>query len=263
MNLKFATNQVHSYEVHTAVYKGPLDLLLDLIESAELDITKLSLAKVTNQYLAHMQSIKVKKPDEVSAFMLIAAKLLEIKSKALLPRPSVEDDEEEDTGDKLAKQLLAYKRYKQIADLLSRRKKHGLHTFIRMPSKRMDRRQVDFGKNSLSDLMNIAQEAILNAHEKDSVNKVVAQPKVTIKEKINLLASFLSKNGQVSFFQFLGKEYSKIDVIVSFLAVLELVKRGLIKVVQSGLFGDIMFYPEEKLAEKRYKLSDEEIDIFY
>ncbi|MFO7944949.1 MAG: segregation/condensation protein A [Anaerolineales bacterium] len=263
MNLKFATNQVHSYEVHTAVYQGPLDLLLDLIESAELDITKLSLAKVTNQYLAHMQNIKVKKPDEVSAFMLIAAKLLEIKSKALLPRPTTEDDEEEDPGDKLAKQLLAYKRYKQISYLLSKRKKHGLHTFIRMPSKRMDRRQVDFGKNTLSDLMNIAQEAILNAHEKGSVNKVVSQPKVTIREKINLLASFLVNKGKVSFFQFLGEEYSKIDVVVSFLAVLELVKRGLIKVVQSGLFEDIMFYPKDKFVEKEYKLSDEEIDLYF
>ncbi|MFO8037230.1 MAG: segregation/condensation protein A [Anaerolineales bacterium] len=261
MNPTFAKSTIHSYEVHTSVYQGPLDLLLNLIESAELDITKLSLAKVTNQYLSHIQNLQEKEPDEVSAFMLIAAKLLQIKSEALLPHSSHTEEEEEDTGYELARQLLAYKRYKQIADLLAEREKKGLHTFIRYPSKDMNRRNVDFGDHSLSDLLHIARKAIQSATEKEAVNTVVSRPKVTVKEKIALLVSYLSEKGEVSFFQILGKRYSRLDVIVSFLAVLELIKRKMVIVSQTDLFGDIILSPSEKYAENRLEWGENEIEL--
>jgi segregation and condensation protein A len=261
MNLTFATSKIHSYEVHTSVYQGPLDLLLDLIESAELDITKLSLAKVTNQYLSHIQNLQNKEPDEVSAFMLIAAKLLQIKSEALLPRSSHSEDEDEDTGDELARQLLAYKRYKEIADLLAEREKKGFHTFIRYTSRDLNRRKVDFRDHSLSDLLDIARKAIKNASEKESINTVVSRPKVTVKEKISLLFWYLSKSDQVSFFQVLGDGYSKLDVIVLFLAVLELIKRNLVVFSQSDLFGDILLSPSEKYHGQRINWGEEEFEL--
>lgn len=261
MNLTFATSKIHSYEVHTPVYQGPLDLLLNLIESAELDITKLSLAKVTNQYLSHIRNLQQKEPDEVSAFMLIAVKLLQIKSEALLPRSSHTEEEEEDTGDELARQLLAYKRYKEIADLLAEREMKGYHTFIRYPSRDMDRRKVDFRDHSLTDLLHIARKAIQSANEKDAINTVVSRPKVTVKEKITLLVSYLSEKGEVSFFQILGKRYSRLEVIVSFLAVLELIKRKMVIVSQKNLFGDIILKPSEKYAEGRLNWGKNEIEL--
>ena len=87
-----------NYTVHTPVYDGPLDLLLNLIEHAELDITSVSLAMVTDQYLAYINGLEQISADEISAFIVIAAKLLQIKSEALLPRPPVREVGEEDTG---------------------------------------------------------------------------------------------------------------------------------------------------------------------
>ena len=91
--------------VHTPVYEGPLDLLLDLIERAELDVTTVSLAMVTDQYLVYIHSLEQARADEISAFLVIAAKLLQIKSEALLPRPPVHEPGEENIGEDLVRQL--------------------------------------------------------------------------------------------------------------------------------------------------------------
>src|SRR5512135_2969751 len=108
MSLQVAAHQVEDYRVNTPVYEGPLDLLLQLIERAELDITTLALAQVTDQYLAHLKQLQTENGEqynaaEVSGFLVIAARLLQIKSAALLPRAPVEtaEEEEEDPGEAL------------------------------------------------------------------------------------------------------------------------------------------------------------------
>ena len=118
MKLGFAAHKVGDYKVATPVYEGPLDLLLGLIKRAELDITRLALAQVTDQYLAHLKTLTTHEPDEVSAFLVIATRLLQIKSEALLPRPPDRAPDEEDPGEALARQLLTYKRFKEIAGIL-------------------------------------------------------------------------------------------------------------------------------------------------
>src|SRR5512142_586785 len=105
MNLNIASHQTAAYQVTTPVYEGPLDLLLQLIERAELDITRLALAQVTDQYLAYLRGMEDRLAEEVSAFLVIAARLLQIKSEALLPRPPVREAGEEDPGEALAQQL--------------------------------------------------------------------------------------------------------------------------------------------------------------
>ena len=119
-----------SYTVQLPVFEGPLDLLLELIERAEFDITKISLARVTNQYLAYLKQIQEYQLEDLASFLVIAARLVQIKSEALLPRPPMREPGEEDPGDALARQLIAYKRYKQVAVLLSEREKAGLKTFL-------------------------------------------------------------------------------------------------------------------------------------
>jgi len=120
-----------TYQVLTDVYEGPLDLLLDLIEKAELDITSLSLAQVTDQYLDYLKRIQIQSPAEVSAFVLIAAKLIQIKSNALLPHPPAEmiEGEEEDPGIALTRQLLVYKKFKEIGNFLDERILAGIAVF--------------------------------------------------------------------------------------------------------------------------------------
>src|SRR5512141_2372101 len=117
MVLNVAGHQTGGYTVTIPVYEGPLDLLLQLIERAELDITAVALAKVTDQYLTYIHKMQVP-ADEVSAFLVVAAKLLQIKSEALLPRPPVRKEGEEDPGEALARQLRIYKRFKELSGWL-------------------------------------------------------------------------------------------------------------------------------------------------
>ena len=124
----FLGNQLGTYKVQTPVYEGPLDLLLSLIERAELDITTVSLASVTDQYLEHLRNVDQQKPDEISSFLVIATKLVQIKSEALLPRPPEREPGEEDPGEALVEQLKLYKRYKEIAVWMEERQTKNLRT---------------------------------------------------------------------------------------------------------------------------------------
>ena len=124
--------QEETYRIRTEVYEGPLDLLLDLIEKAQLDITRLALAQVTDQYLEYLKNLEEHSAADVSAFLVMAARLLQIKSAALLPRPTITaafGEDEEDAGEELARQLILYRRFKQIAHFLDERQQQNLRTF--------------------------------------------------------------------------------------------------------------------------------------
>ena len=121
-----------AYTVQLPVFAGPLDLLLQLIEREELDITKVSLAQVTDQFLSYIKVLEQLNISDLADFLVIAARLVLIKSEALLPRPVERQPGEEDPGDELARQLLAYKKYKQIAGLLKEREDTNLRTYLRL-----------------------------------------------------------------------------------------------------------------------------------
>ena len=113
MIYQVAGHQTEQYRINIDEYEGPLDLLLELIQKSQLDITKLALAQVTDQYLAYLRGIKEQDAVQVSAFLVIAARLLLIKSEALLPRPIVRGPDEIDPGEALAQQLLVYRAFKE------------------------------------------------------------------------------------------------------------------------------------------------------
>lgn len=243
MNLDFATHQARAYTIATPVFEGPLDLLLQLIEKAELDITKLALAQVTGQYLEHLNSLQERAAEEVSAFLIIAAKLLQIKSEVLLPRPPVREQGEEDPGEALARQLLAYKRYKQIADLLYQREIAGLRSYLSLaPPPKVDA-SLDLDGLSLLDLVAAAQVVFAHVDNLPELGSVVAIPRITIREKIDLIARFLRRNGRITFSKLLLGKPSHLDIVVTFLAMLELIKRQLVRVHQEILFGEIELEP--------------------
>src|SRR3990172_5786076 len=121
-----------AYKVDTDVYHGPLGLLLQLIERAELDITKLALAQVTDQFLAYMRTLQERRAERVSEFLVVASRLMQIKSEALLPRPVIRQPDEEDPGEALVQQLLAYKRFKDLAGLLAERQERNLRAYLRL-----------------------------------------------------------------------------------------------------------------------------------
>jgi segregation and condensation protein A len=243
MDLGIASHQAHAYTVATPVYEGPLDLLLQLIERAELDITKLALSQVTDQYLEHLRSLTERATDEVSAFLVVAAKLIQIKSEALLPRPPIREEGEEDPGEALARQLLAYKRYKQISIWLGERNDLNLRTYLRLAPPPRVEGVLDLEGIDMNDLLAFAQAAFAALDIRRPLNTVVAAPRVTIREKIRLISHYLKLHGLTKFHQLLTGKRSNLDIVVTFLAMLELIKRSLVQVQQDTLFGEIEIEP--------------------
>ena len=246
------------YQVQTAVYEGPLDLLLELIESADLDITTLSLAKVTDQFLAHLHQLPTQDPDEVSAFLVIASKLVQIKSAALLPRPPVIDlDTEEDTGEALVRQLKEYKKFKEVARLLEERERNGLRTYLRLASPMVQiETKLDPEDFSLAELVQAAQELLNVKNGFVSLDKVVSLPRVTIREKIKAIIEVFRRKQTVSFLSLIERK-PRIEIVVTFLAILELIKQNIIEVSQEKSFSDIVMQPmagkvEEEIAEVEF-----------
>lgn len=232
-------SQTSGYTVQTAVYKGPLDLLLDLIEHAELDITSVSLATVTEQYLIYLHELEETHADEISAFLVIAAKLVQIKSEALLPRPPVLEPGEEDVGAALIEQLELYKRFKEIANVLQGRETQNLRTYLRLAPPPKIEGKLDLSDITIADLIEAAKEVYAKEVEKQALGTVITAPKITIREKIELISKKLGAEEHTYFQELLGEKPSRIEVVVTFLALLELVKRYRVSAKQEGLFSAI------------------------
>jgi segregation and condensation protein A len=237
-----------TYQIQLPVFEGPLDLLLHLVEREELDITTIALAQVTDQYLAYLAQLESQQVKELAEFLVVAAKLLLIKSRALLPRPPVLSPEEEDVGEDLVRQLQAYKRFKEIANLLHEREQEGLHSYVRVaPMPRLEP-QLDVDNVSLNDLLIYVQEA-LDALPAPPVGEVVTPIKVTIDEQIARIETQLARRRQVRFREFLSEATSRVEIIVTLWAVLELVKQKRARVRQEELFGEILI--EQEAADLR------------
>jgi segregation and condensation protein A len=253
------TNPPANYTVQLPVYAGPLDLLLQLIERDELDITRVSLAQVTDQFLAYLKVLESMNLGDIADFLVIAARLILIKSEALLPRPVERQPGEEDPGDELARQLIAYKRYKEIAATLHRREEAGLRTYLRLAPPPKLEATLDLSGVTTLDLLAAVQHALALAPDKPELGTVVAPPKVTIRDQIRLIARSLRTGGGTAAFQaMLVQARSRMEIVVTFLAVLELIKRRKIEAKQEQPFGEIQLvvladWSEEELAELEFE----------
>lgn len=244
-----------NYKVQTPVYEGPLDLLLNLIEHAELDITAVSLAMVTDQYLSHINSMEQLNADEISAFLVIAAKLIQIKSEALLPRPPVREAGEEDAGQALVDQLKLYKRFKEIGGWLNTREQANLRTYLRVAPPPKVEPKLDLSSITLAKLVAAAEEAFAKEKAKQPLASVIAAPRVTIREKIDMISKMMKDVQRVAFSTLIKDSASRLEVVVTFLAMLELIKRYRVQAHQEGLFNDIEI---DRMADWS---EDEEIEI--
>ena len=254
MSLQVAGRQTEGYTISTEVYAGPLDLLLDLIEHSELDITRLALAQVTDQYLAYLRNLENSNAAEVSAFLVIAARLVQIKSAALLPRPSLDltGPTPEDDAEALARQLILYKRFKEIARFLERQDDAGLHSYLRLvpPPKTNVPIHLDMSGVTIQDLLQAARDVFHSQRQLAPLSQVVSMPRVTIREKISNLIETLRRVGQATFRSILSPDPTRVDVVVTFLAMLELIKRHLVEAQQDTLFGDIAIQSQGDLKEE-------------
>ncbi|MBE0408730.1 MAG: segregation/condensation protein A [Anaerolineales bacterium] len=262
MSADFIFQDARNIKVRIPVYEGPLDLLLQLIERAELDITKVSLAQVTDQYLEHLKDIVERAAEQVSAFLIIAAKLLQIKSEVLLPRTSsnqeIDDELDEES---LVDQLLTYKRFKNIALLLENRDALGLRTYLRLYPTKIENKPTHVEDVELEDLMTAAHSAFeqaLLSSKQMPVQAVVPGPRISLRQKLDQIAGLLQRKNKATFRSMLNNVSSRMEIVVTFLALLELVKRHLVRVNQIGSFGEIEIEPAENwLSEIDFELEFE------
>ncbi len=228
-----------SYSVRLPVFEGPLDLLLQLIEREQLDITKVALASVTDQYLEYLGHLPQRSLSELAEFLVIAAKLLQIKSEALLPSPPAREEGEEDPGDALARQLLLYRQFKQAAGQLESREQAGLRTYLRTVTEPALTPQLDLAGLGTEALLEAMQEALSAMGESSSLEDDVEPPKIAIREKIEAVVAALEKRDTVTFQEILSGATSRLDIVVSFLAVLQLITSNRVIARQERLFADI------------------------
>ena len=241
MNVK---DKEQNYRVSLPVFEGPLDLLLNLIEREELDITTISLARVADQYLAYMSTIEEVGPANLAEFLVVAAKLVLIKSQALLPRPKRPAAEGDlDVGEELAEQLRQYRQFKLAAKQLQERLDHGLRTFIRLAPPPKIEPQLDLSDVEISDLLAAVREALQIELPAPSVDRVISRRTITIQEQMGLIRNKLVEHEQVIFQELLAKAGGRVEIAVTLLATLELIKRHEVRVYQERRFGKIVIQP--------------------
>jgi segregation and condensation protein A len=255
---KLWLHQSDSYEIATEVYSGPLDLLLDLIQNAELDINKLALAQVTDQFLAYIENNKDADPGYLSEFVIIAAKLVQIKSEALLPRPPIRPDDEEDLGETLARQLIVYREIKKTSEWLSDRMDANLRSHLHIPRNYPVSVQLDLSGLTITDLI-MSLENLASQQPPILDGALISIPRITIKKKLEEIVHVLRSEKHASFSTILGENPDRLHAIVVFLAILELVKQHLVKTDQSSNFADITLTPEAELFdtdETNFQITD-------
>jgi segregation and condensation protein A len=233
-----------TYKLKLDIFEGPLDLLLYLIKKDDIDIADIPIAQITDQYLQYIEVMKMLDLDIVGDFLVMAATLMHIKSKMLLPSdPAGEEDNEEDPRDELVRRLLDYKRIKQAADQLQERESLRQDLFRRMIDEerlkeiKEDAREVMF-EATLFDLIS-AFTAALNRLGDKQIYEVTSE-EFTVEDKIHDILHLLVESDNIMLSELFARARSKIEMIVTFLAVLELIRLKEISITQTSLFGDIM-----------------------
>ncbi|HIE37646.1 MAG TPA: hypothetical protein EYH30_07730 [Anaerolineales bacterium] len=227
-----------THSVQLPVFEGPLDFLLQLIEREELDITAISLAQVTDQYLAVIEEMGRRGLADLTAFLVVAAKLVLIKSRVLLPGSRPAGGDAEDVGADLVQQLEIYRRFKETAQELARREEEGLRAYVRVNPPRATAVWFDLEGVTLEGLLAATQEA-LNEMPTPPVEEVISRITITVTDQIARIQERLAQKGRVRFREVLSEAVGRVEVIVTLLAVLELLKQDRVRVWQEGLFGPI------------------------
>ncbi|NCB91259.1 MAG: segregation/condensation protein A [Clostridia bacterium] len=237
--------------VKLQVFEGPLDLLLHLIDKNKVDIYDIPIVEITAQYMEYIQQMKEHDLNVVSEFMVMAATLLDIKCRMLLPKEVNEEGEEEDPRDELVRQLLEYKMYKYMSYELRDRMADAARCIYKpstMPKEVLEYRppvDVDdlIGDLTLAKLQEIYRSIIRRQEDKmDPIRSKfgkIEKEEVSLEDKMSDLEQYAYSHKKFSFRGLLEKQSSKIQIIVTFLAILELMKTGVIRIQQENIFDDI------------------------
>ena len=238
--------------VKLEVFEGPLDLLLHLIDKNKIDIYDIPIVEITNQYMEYIRAMEKEDLNIMSEFLLMAATLLDIKCRMLLPKEVNEEGEEEDPRQELVEQLLEYKMYKYMSYELRDRQVEGEQAMYRSPAvpgevlayeEPVDLDQLLDGI-TLARLNKVFREVMRRQTDKiDPVRSKfgkIEKEEVTLPDKLMYVTEYARKHGRFGFRVLLERQYSRIQVVVTFLAVLQLMKEGAILIEQEQPFEEIM-----------------------
>lgn len=246
------------YKVILETFEGPLDLLMHLIEKEKVDIYDIPIAKITDQYIEYIKSMQSIDLNMTSEFLVMAATLLEIKSRMLLPVSNVDDEqlelEELDPREELVKRLLEYKKYKEVAESLKAKgdiqskvffkQKEELGEFMGQDSFELEK--IDFDE-LVTAYFNILKKC------KEVTNEVelaeIQRDELTIEECMNDIAIIVKQKKKIKFNELFNENMTRTKVVIVFLSVLELIKLKIIKVVQEQNFGEIIIKIIDSMLE--------------
>lgn len=221
-----------------AQFEGPLELLLSLIEERKLDITRVHLAEVADQYLALLSEGKGISLENLAWFLVIAARLVLLKSKMLLPTLDFTEEEEEAIDD-LEERLREYKRFKEISVLVERRLLSGNRSFVREKFQGMTPSFIPAPGVTGATIRDAFENILGEIPSKEKIEEAAIEEIISLEEHISKIERSIGERAEYSFREALRDTKNRMEVIVSFLAVLELVKQRVVSVEQGGLFGDI------------------------
>jgi segregation and condensation protein A len=234
-----------SYHFKLEQFEGPLELLLELTQEEKLDITRLSLAKITDQYLKYISNRENISLENLSDFLSVAAKLILIKSKALLPLLEFTEEEEEEIKD-LEYQLAEYKKFKEaslkIAEIIAQKNSaYSRESFFGMQS-------VFYPPEKITalDLQKAFEKFLGGILVTEKLEEEMVREILTLEEKIGHLQDALRERVTMSFSQLVANTKDKVEIVISFLAILELVKQQIIHVEQESLFSEINLKQKDK-----------------
>mgnify|MGYP001039004302 FL=1 len=243
--------------VKLEVFEGPLDLLLHLIDKNKIDIYDIPIVQITEQYLEYIRQMPVEDMNVMSEFLVMAATLLDIKCKMLLPREVNEEGEEEDPRAELVQRLLEYKMYKFMSFELRDKQVDAGRTLFReqnLPGEVANYRQpIDYrelvGDINLQKLQEIFKSIVKKQEDKiDPIRSSygnIEKDEVDMDVKAGYVEEYIKRHKSFSFRALLEKQHSKMEVIVTFLVILEMMKLGKISIAQEEIFDDIMITSNE------------------
>ncbi|WCN36806.1 segregation and condensation protein A [Aneurinibacillus uraniidurans] len=240
-------------DIKLDTFEGPLDLLLHLIDRAEVDIYDIPMVELTDQYMNHLYVMQELQIDVASEFLVMAATLLAIKSKLLLPRREeplfddwqMDEYEEEDPREELVQRLLEYKKYKQLAEIFREREREQTQVFTRPAedlSHFIPEEDRAISNVTIYDLVDALQKALKRVERGGQESSVkVQRDEISIGDRMDEIRTKLHRIAKpLPFSELLASDTSKVEIVTTFLAILELMKTHDIVCEQSGLFEEIM-----------------------
>ncbi len=227
----------NALEVYLEAFEGPLDLLLYLIKRQNIDILEVDVAEITDQYMAYIELMRAGQFELAAEYMVMAAMLAEIKSRILLPRPETAEEEEADPRAQLIRRLLEYERYKLAAENLDELPR--LNRELRQARAGLPeiQRTIPEPVVELSDLLAAMASALRQAELFEHHH--VSLESISTEEKIGHLLRSLEKNRFVPLVSLLDPREGRLGVVVTFLAIMEMMRGAMVEIVQSDLFGPI------------------------